>query len=1230
MKRRLLGIFFVFVFMLCTVNIPIYAQNGTIMTILLDDSTYNEWTPRENGCNVWFWKNAAAYKKNVLNKNKTAEITLSFDSGLSNINEGFVFTAPRLDLTADNAYLGMKLYQEVSDNEKMIFIGDESSNGVKIPFGEFCSNESGKWMDVRIPVSYMKKLSTKVDFSKIMILSIFWQKSNSTLKTSGSSEKVYLTDIGFYNAAAPENLEITGVTEAGIQLEWEGKADKYKIYCDGECVGETESTNYTDRRAYDDFNEYKVAAVYDNIESAFCEPLKNPFINTTFRSIEFYDEALTNGAWSYTWPSKSSTDGSGKYIAESTAKGFESNSSIHLSFPPSLSWGNMLVGFSRVINAEDYKKDGYISMYIKASKETTALTISLMNTDSGGERIYDREINIISDLDKINDWNEVKIPFSSFSDSFDFRAVTGMRLLYKGSSEKETVDVYIDKLKFVSATSSLDIISSGLSSGILEGQTYYSVSNTNPHTKLFMAYFSADGKLKKATVSAVNSGKAFAMLKTDNDINEGDKIKVFCWSNENEPIREVECVYTQSYNDAAKINIDKWFVYGIPDYNEITGTALDMSHLLDAPAGKHGKILADGDDFVFEDGTKARFWGVNIVGESNFMSHEETDKLIKALTASGVNVVRLHHLDAGYYSPNIFGSDKNSIELDANQMDKFNYFWAKLKENGIYIMPGLLCSRVVTSAMGITDAGSIDAGMKIEGMFDEDLIALQKDYAKKLLTYKNPYTGTTLATDPASVLYEIHNECNITEYGNSSNYTITSQYYLDEFYELFNNWLLDKYKTQTALVKSWGSTGSESLTKKSITFPANYKSLNYSKNRMTDCREFLYYLANSYHTEMIDYIKNELGTVGLVTGVNNITNELGDIHENANYSHMDRHVYWAHPMGGYTVSDGVYNSFPDSLLKKTGYNLFNVISQNKVMGKPLIVSEWQICHPNQYIAEAQLLGSAIFAYQGWNSVQFDFINDGIVYENKLDGAFQIMGDPVRGGLFPSAAQIYLRGDVKEAQTGYYTSYTKADAINIDKQNSTQPNMMFMLGKSGIICEDITDYEASNVSLLEKLNDDVLISDTEELSWDKVNNIFMMDTSKSKGAAGFVKYKNLDFDGVSAKFTNDYATFMLTSLDDFPIDESRHMLLTVGARERNTDFETDYIGSTVIKGGKAPAIVEAVEGQLTIKSDGDFTVYILNASGKRVKEAKLYKNTDGFTVLDMSAKDKTLHYEIVRN
>ena len=138
--------------------------------------------------------------------------SLHFDSGLSNINEGFVFTAPRLDLTADNAYLGMKLYQEISDNEKMIFVGDESGNGVKIPFGEFCSNESGKWMDVRIPVSYMKKLSTRVDFSKIMILSIFWQKSNSTLKTSGSSEKVYLTDIGFYNAAAPENLEITGVS----------------------------------------------------------------------------------------------------------------------------------------------------------------------------------------------------------------------------------------------------------------------------------------------------------------------------------------------------------------------------------------------------------------------------------------------------------------------------------------------------------------------------------------------------------------------------------------------------------------------------------------------------------------------------------------------------------------------------------------------------------------------------------------------------------------------------------------------------------------------------------------------------------------------------------------------------------------------------------------------------------------------------------------------------------
>ena len=59
----------------------------------------------------------------------------------------------------------------------------------------------------------------------------------------------------------------------------------------------------------------------------------------------------------------------------------------------------------------------------------------------------------------------------------------------------------------------------------------------------------------------------------------------------------------------------------------LPGSALDMSGLLDAPAGRHGFLTVRGDRFVFEDGTEARFWGGNLFGEANFPDKANAERL---------------------------------------------------------------------------------------------------------------------------------------------------------------------------------------------------------------------------------------------------------------------------------------------------------------------------------------------------------------------------------------------------------------------------------------------------------------------------------------------------------------------------------------------------------------------------------------------------------------------------
>ena len=51
---------------------------------------------------------------------------------------------------------------------------------------------------------------------------------------------------------------------------------------------------------------------------------------------------------------------------------------------------------------------------------------------------------------------------------------------------------------------------------------------------------------------------------------------------------------------------------------------VDISFLFEAekPAGKHGFLKVSGRDFVFEDGTKVKFWGTNFNGAGCFPEHD--------------------------------------------------------------------------------------------------------------------------------------------------------------------------------------------------------------------------------------------------------------------------------------------------------------------------------------------------------------------------------------------------------------------------------------------------------------------------------------------------------------------------------------------------------------------------------------------------------------------------------
>src|SRR5690554_5198241 len=119
-----------------------------------------------------------------------------------------------------------------------------------------------------------------------------------------------------------------------------------------------------------------------------------------------------------------------------------------------------------------------------------------------------------------------------------------------------------------------------------------------------------------------------------------------------------------------------WFPFQPHDYYKTEN--LNLSHWLDAPAGKHGFVQMRGKDLVFENGQPIKFWGTNINGTNPFTSPEKAHDWAQFLAKYGINGVRFHKFtwDAT--------DGIRSTRLAPDKWELFDYFSNSLREKGIY------------------------------------------------------------------------------------------------------------------------------------------------------------------------------------------------------------------------------------------------------------------------------------------------------------------------------------------------------------------------------------------------------------------------------------------------------------------------------------------------------------------------------------------------------------------
>ncbi len=459
---------------------------------------------------------------------------------------------------------------------------------------------------------------------------------------------------------------------------------------------------------------------------------------------------------------------------------------------------------------------------------------------------------------------------------------------------------------------------------------------------------------------------------------------------------------------------------------------VDFSPALDPPAGKHGFMFVGSDGrFYFEDGTRGRFWGINVAKDAVFVPKEVIDQVAPCIAAAGFNLVRLHHVDGitGLLPPDRASSEDR---IDPAKLDLVHYWVHALKERGIYVYLDLLDFRTFQEDEGVPHAAELGRGAKPAALFNERLIELQMAYARELLFGQpNPYTGVALGADPAVVMVELCDENGL--FATAPRWAEMPEPYWTELKRRWSFWLRQTYGTTEALRRAWvGPDGRSALehgeqledssvrligpTPPELDFPSPMGgglSGLAGAARQRDVTRF----CHSVHREYFAQMRHALAQSGLRAPLTAVTDWEHPADLRAVVDELDFvgcNWYYDHPIfaagRAWHLPSFFTNASP--IADQAGLDFTSSVLKAAAAGKPLVVREWGVCWPNKLRGAGLVEAAACAAFQDIDAlVLFTYNTDP---ETRRIEYFDVSSDPVRWGLVGAAGALYRERRVRPA------------------------------------------------------------------------------------------------------------------------------------------------------------------------------------------------------------------------
>jgi hypothetical protein len=642
----------------------------------------------------------------------------------------------------------------------------------------------------------------------------------------------------------------------------------------------------------------------------------------------------------------------------------------------------------------------------------------------------------------------------------------------------------------------------------------------------------------------------------------------------------------------------------VVDWRTAEKSPADVSFLLQAPAGKDGFIRIAQGHLVQPGGRRFRIWGANATGAATVPEKAHAAILARRLAQYGINCVRFHFLDSRAPAGLIDARRKDSRALDPAQLDRLDFFIAELKQQGIYANLNLNVGRVYQPEDGVKDYELLGFAKALT-YFDPRLLELQKEHARSLLTHRNPYTGNEYRREPAVAIVEMVNENSLVESWfsgrllgknttrNPGTWTDIPASYEKDLTARYNAWLRERLSKEEldALAKEAGVAAGQPIPRLQ---PRQFAAA--SQKRFTTEASFYVEIERRYFAEMGRYLKQELGVQPLLVGTSDHNHGQSGyplLSSTSQLDILDGHVYWQHPRyltnkSGRHIGFEIANSpMVDEPLHSTPVQL----SRSAVAGKPYTVSEVGHPFPAEYACEGIPILAAYGALQDWDGIFWYTLGhrDAVAAGPSAIGHFDLYPDPVKMAQLAAGAIVFLRADVRPSARTVLRSYTRdqvLSGIRLSRNEGPFFTPGFPLSIPLIHATRISSFDGpATLSFPDPGQPDPIVSDTGELAWyhaAKGAGLVAINTPRSQALVGFLKANPRDTENLAAEMETPFCALTLSAMDDQPIARCGKMLLTAGARVRNSGMQWNARRTSLENWGHPPTEIEPAIGRVVLR------------------------------------------------